>query len=218
MILLEDVCKRFHGPEGEVNALDGIHLQVSAGEFLIIRGPSGSGKSTLLLCLGGMLRPTRGHVWVDGSDLYAMGERKRALWRSNHVGFVFQMFHLVSYLNILENILLAGGANVKETQKSDALKLINHLGLELRMKHRPTELSVGEKQRTAMARALLNRPQIILADEPTGNLDPDHGRNLIDALVHFHHQGGTVVLVTHGTLADRCADRVLLLEKGCLKS
>jgi len=214
MVHLEDVSKVFHTRRRELKVLDAVRLEVKPGEFVVVRGPSGSGKTTLLLVLGGMLRPTDGRVVVNGCDVYALSARERAGFRAENIGFVFQMFHLVSYLTVLENVLLAAATAGRRASRTEARALLQHLRLADREHHKPSELSVGERQRTAMARALLNRPPLILADEPTGNLDPDNAAEAINVLNVFHRDGGTVILVTHGTAADRYADRVLHLQGG----
>lgn len=198
----------------EVKALENVSFSVLEGEFVVIRGPSGSGKTTLLFCSGGMLNPTEGKVLVDGQDIYAMSRQMRARFRSERIGFVFQMFHLVPYLNVVDNVLLPSGMGSRRYQREDAEKILATLNLEDRMYHRPSEISAGEKQRTAMARALLKHPSIILADEPTGNLDPGNAQELIKHLDMFRQIGGTVVVVTHGDEFDRHADHIYHLDKG----
>jgi ABC-type lipoprotein export system ATPase subunit len=218
MISLEGISKIYRTRDGQVKALDGISFQVEEGEFVVIRGPSGSGKTTLLLIVGGMLRPTEGRVVVNEGDLYSMNERERARFRAKNIGFIFQMFHLVPYLNVIENVLLASGAKWDKAERARARELLRRLGLLEREGHKPSQLSVGERQRTAIARALFNRPKIILADEPTGNLDPDNAEEVFGHLKEFHEEGGTVLVVTHGESADRYADRILHLREGRMMS
>jgi putative ABC transport system ATP-binding protein len=146
-----------------------------------------------------------------------MGERGRAKFRAENIGFVFQMFHLVPYLSVVENALLSVGATRDQAGRAEARELLKRLGLSGREYHRPSELSAGERQRTAIARAMLNRPKIILADEPTGNLDPENADEVIEYLVEFHRSGGTVIVVTHGSVADQYADRVIHLREGCVE-
>ena len=214
MVYLENISKIYRTRHGEVKALDEVNFQVKKGEFVLVRGPSGSGKTTLLLTIGGMLRPTEGQVIVDGSDIYAMSERERARFRAENIGFVFQMFHLVPYLNIIENVLLSAGAISNQIVQAEARELLKRLGLSGREHHKPSELSAGEKQRTAVARALLNHPKIILTDEPTGNLDPENAAEVIEYLSEFQRNGGTVIVVTHGKVADQYADRIIHLREG----
>jgi ABC-type lipoprotein export system ATPase subunit len=215
LIHFENVSKIYRTRRGAVKALDDVSFQVKEGGFVVIRGPSGGGKTTLLLTAGGMLRPTKGRVMVDGNDIYAMNEPKRAKFRTENIGFVFQMFHLVPYLNVIENVLLASnGMRRKPVNREEARELLKRLGLFEREHHLPSELSVGQKQRTAIARALFNQPKTILADEPTGNLDPKNAAEVIGYLADFHRHGGTVVIVTHGGAADKYADCVINLGEG----
>jgi ABC-type lipoprotein export system ATPase subunit len=214
MIVLEKVAKTYRTSKGNVNALNGINLHVGEGEFVAVSGPSGSGKTTLLMTIAGMLRPTSGAVSIDKNNLYTMSMRERAKFRAENIGFVFQMFHLVPYLNVTDNVLLAGGVVTSKDRKAEARYLIERFGLTGRNHHTPAELSAGEKQRTAVARALLNRPKIILADEPTGNLDPDNTASVLGYISDFHRNGGTVVLATHGRAAEQFADRTIHLQNG----
>jgi len=214
MICLENVVKTYRTRRGDVAALNDINLRIEKGKFVVICGASGSGKTTLLMTISAMLNPTSGTVSVEQNNLYAMSIQARAKFRAENIGFVFQMFHLVPYLNILENILLAGGTVAGNNKNAKALELIEQFGLSGRNHHKPAELSAGEKQRTAIARALLNNPKIILADEPTGNLDTDNATSVLGYLSKFHKAGGTVILATHGTEAERFADRIVNLHDG----
>ena len=218
MIRCDEVTKTFRKNGSEVTSLDRFTAEVAEGEFVAVRGPSGCGKTTLLLTLGGMQRPSAGSVQLGGRDLYALSPSERAGLRSSEIGFVFQMFHLVPYLDLLGNVLLACPGKPSAEVRRRAGGLLDELGLAKRASHRPGELSAGERQRLAVARALLNRPKLILADEPTGNLDPENAAEVIRHLAEFHRGGGTVVLVTHGAAADAHADRTLRLEQGQLKS
>ena len=216
MIRCDEVTKVFRKNGSEVTSLDRFTAEVAKGEFVAVRGPSGSGKTTLLLTLGGMQRPSAGSVQLARRDLYALSPAERARLRSSEIGFVFQMFHLVPYLDLLGNVLLACPGKPSAEVRQRAGGLMDDLGLADRASHRPGELSAGERQRLAVARALLNRPKLILADEPTGNLDPENAAEVIRHLAEFHRGGGTVVLVTHGAAADAHADRTLRLEQGRL--
>ncbi|MBL4640847.1 MAG: ABC transporter ATP-binding protein [Verrucomicrobiales bacterium] len=216
MIRCEEVTKIFCKNGSKITSLDRFTAEVAEGEFVAVRGPSGSGKTTLLLTLGGMQRPSDGSVQLAGRDLYALSPAERARLRSSEIGFVFQMFHLVPYLDLLGNVLLACPGKPSAEVRKRAGGLMDELGLADRASHRPGELSAGERQRLAVARALLNRPKLILADEPTGNLDPENAAEVIRHLAEFHRGGGTVVLVTHGAAADAHADRTLRLEQGRL--
>lgn len=219
MLRFDHVTKVHASAQGEVRSLDRLDLEVTAGEFVVLRGPSGCGKTTLLLTAGGMLRPTSGRVLLRGQDLYALSSRARNRCRGQHIGFVFQMFHLLPYLDVRENILLAANPGVRSTVPfaDRARELVGQLGLKPRAHHRPAALSTGERQRTAIARALLNRPDLILADEPTGNLDPENAAEVLRQLEVFHQAGGTVLLVTHGSAADVFADRVLEMRAGSIR-
>jgi ABC-type lipoprotein export system ATPase subunit len=214
MVRLENASKTYQTRHGQIRALDRVSLHIKEGEFVVVRGPSGSGKTTLLLSIGGMLRPTEGQVLIKNSDIYAMSKKRRARFRAENIGFVFQLFHLVPYLNIIENVLLPAGVGRSRYGQLDAKKLLDRLKLMERMSHKPAELSAGEKQRAAIARAMLKRPQIILADEPTGNLDPENSEEIIRHLAEFHSSGGTVIVVTHGKAVDQYAGRAVHLEKG----
>lgn len=214
MLTCERVERTFQGPSGVVHGLRDLDLEVRRGEFIAIHGPSGSGKSTLLLTLGGMLRPSTGRVTLDGQDLYALNAGARNRLRSTAIGFVFQLFHLVPYLTVRDNIL-AGLPNTADTGAKQRVEiLIEELGLASRARHFPATLSAGERQRTALARAMAKQPKLILADEPTGNLDTENSAIVFSHLTRFQRQGGTVLVVTHGRDADAHANRVLHLENG----
>ena len=213
MLHLENVTKAYSTRSGEVKALDEVSVKIESGEFVVLRGPSGSGKTTLLMTLAGMLRPTAGDVRFAEASIYEMSIPKRAAYRANNVGFVFQMFHLVPYLNIAENIALPAAGCTNRSGKV-AHELIEHFGLSGRNLHKPAQLSAGEKQRVAIARAMFNDPKIILADEPTGNLDPKNAKIVLEHLSDYHKEGGTVVVVTHGVGAEEFADRIIDLDEG----
>lgn len=214
MIDLVDVSKIYRTKNGEVRSLDNANIHVDKGEFIVVRGSSGSGKTTLLLSIGGMLRPTKGKVEIEGRNIYELEGSARAAYRAESIGFVFQMFHLVPYLSVLENVLLASGVGNSKPGKKDANDLLAKFGMADRIHHTPGELSAGEKQRTALARALLRKPKILLADEPTGNLDPENAKQVIEHMADFQKEGGTVIVVTHGDIADAFASRVVRLENG----
>jgi putative ABC transport system ATP-binding protein len=218
MIHLENVSKVYPGPDGLVRALDDINLSVERGDFVVVRGPSGSGKSTLLLTIGGLVTPTTGKITVEDNDLYAMPRRDRARFRAENVGFVFQMFHLLPYLDALQNVLVAAVPGRRRGARRDAIELLNRLQMSDRLHHFPGELSTGERQRVAVARAMLTEPSIILADEPTGNLDPDNAAQVLRHLAEFHRAGGTVLLVTHEKAADDLARKLVQLEAGRIVS
>jgi putative ABC transport system ATP-binding protein len=214
MICLENVTKTYTTTRGAIKALTGTNLRVEKGEFVVICGPSGSGKTTLLMAIAAMLRPTTGTIFVEQHNLYAMSGRARAKFRAQNIGFVFQEFALVPYLTLAENIALAAGPIANGGSCARALDLIDKFGLSTRSHHKPAELSVGEKQRTAVARALMNKPKIVLADEPTGNLDSDNAATVLADLADFNQAGGTVLLVTHGPTAEQHASRMIRLQQG----
>ena len=214
MIRLEGLSKVFATQRGPVRAVDDIHLEVAAGQFAAIRGPSGCGKSTLLSLVGGLALPTSGSVWVAGAEVSRMTSAERARFRAGQIGFVFQLFHLLPYLSVLDNVLVAAPAARRRAAPQRAKELLERFGLSDRLTHRPGQLSVGQRQRVAMARALLNQPQLLLADEPTGNLDPSHATALLDELADFHRAGGTLLLVTHDDQAARRAQCVIGMEHG----
>jgi putative ABC transport system ATP-binding protein len=214
MIHIENICKFYGGGEKKVRALDDVSLEINDGEFAVIQGPSGSGKTTLLMALGGMMRPTSGKIIMSEKELYGLSVGERAVFRSQNVGFVFQMFHLLPYLNVLDNVLLASKKTGGKKNTAEALDLLKRLDMTERIYHKPAALSAGEKQRTALARAMINKPSIILADEPTGNLDPENAEMVMGVLKDFNDQGGVVIVVTHGEQANQYATKTVRLNKG----
>ncbi|MHB1036799.1 MAG: ABC transporter ATP-binding protein [Pirellulales bacterium] len=217
MIQLSEVSKVYRQRDGEVRALDAVSLKIESGEFVAVRGPSGCGKSTLLSLIGGLASPSSGRVIVSGQDWAALSPATRARFRARQIGFVFQMFHLLPYLTVLDNVLVAAVAG-DGAARPYAAELLDRFQLSGRLGHRPAELSIGERQRVAMARALVNRPQLILADEPTGNLDSANAVAVFELLGDFHRSGGTVLLVTHAESASTYAGRTILLENGTVVS
>jgi len=211
---LEGVSKIYRRSDGEVRALDGVSLAIAPGEFVAVQGPSGCGKTTLLLIAGGLLVPDGGSVRVDGRDFYAMTPNERAIFRAGAIGFVFQQYHLIPYLSVMENVLAASLALRDRDPYKAAGELIDHFGLGDRAAHVPAELSAGERQRAALARALLNRPKLLLADEPTGNLDKTNAEAVLGYLKEFAEWGGAVLLVTHSSRAASYAQRSIMLKEG----
>ncbi len=209
MIRAHDLSRRFFLAGEEIAAVDEISFELDDEEFVCVRGPSGSGKTTLLMMIGGLLRPTSGQIVVHGEYLWEMSKRARARFRAEHVGIVFQLFHLVSYLNVIDNVLMTRHLMPRQERRRRAHELIERLDLQHRRTHRPAELSAGERQRVALARALLNRPALLLADEPTGNLDRESARRVLELLDEYHREGGSVLLVTHDPLPWKVDDRVL---------
>ncbi|MCI0457069.1 MAG: ABC transporter ATP-binding protein [Gemmataceae bacterium] len=213
MLAISNLTKTYRGPAGPVTVLDGLSLDVAAGEFVAVQGRSGCGKTTLLLTAGGLLRPDSGRVTLAGQDLYVLSEEGRARFRARHVGFVFQQFHLVPYLSVLDNVLAPTLALRSPDARDRAEQLLTTFGLAHRARHVPAELSTGERQRTALARALLNRPQLLLADEPTGNLDRDNSEIVLGHLSDFARSGGSVLLVTHDPEAAARAQRIVHFDR-----
>ncbi|MEX0612099.1 MAG: ABC transporter ATP-binding protein [Pirellulales bacterium] len=220
MFQLQDVSKRYAHQEGDVIALRQTKLQISSGEFVAVVGPSGSGKTTLLSMLGGMLAPTSGQVWLDGQSVYDATATQRAHLRLRKIGFVFQTFNLVPYLSALENVqvplMLARTWSAAHQRRVP--QLLARVGLEGRMHHKPSELSVGQQQRVALARTLANDPTVILADEPTGNLDPQTREQVLDFLAELCSDGRTVIMVTHDPAAAERASRTIQLADGAVTS
>jgi putative ABC transport system ATP-binding protein len=216
MLRMEGVSKSYNHRAASVTALRDANVKMNRGDYVSIVGPSGSGKSTLLLMLGGMLSPTGGRVYVDGTSLYDMTPNERAAFRKKNIGFVFQTFNLVPYLTALENVqiplFLAGKEDA--AQREHATSLLERVGLGDRLDHKPSELSVGQQQRVALARVLANDPAVILADEPTGNLDPETGRHVIDFFDELNKEGRTIVMVTHDPRAAERAQTTLRLVEG----
>jgi len=216
MLEFNNVSKWFNGTQGKVTALNGISFSVRPGELLAVRGPSGCGKTTLLLTAGGLLRPSDGQMSLDGQDPYALSPEMRSRLRARTIGFVFQQFHLIPYLTVRQNIMTASLAVPLKEASDRAQQLISRFGLDDRADHVPAQLSTGERQRTALARALLNQPKVIMADEPTGNLDEDNAQTVFGFLSQYVSDGGCVLLVTHDDRAAAHATRSLQMSRGKL--
>jgi putative ABC transport system ATP-binding protein len=217
LIRTENLQRHFTMGDQIVRALDGVTITVAPGEFIAVMGPSGSGKSTLLYLLGGLDRPTGGKVWIDDYELSTLDENRLASYRQRDVGFIFQSFYLIPTMTALQNVMFPMIFNHRS--KADRLvragALLEAVGLSDRMHHRPTELSGGQQQRVAIARALANSPRIILADEPTGNLDTHTGMEIIALLAHLNaDQHHTVVIVSHDPTVATHATRSLTLQDG----
>lgn len=209
---IENVTKRFKGPKGEIVAVKDLSLTLSAGEMTSVHGPSGCGKTTLLLMAGGLLKPNSGTIRVAGKDIYSLRREQRNLIRAKNIGFVFQQFHLIPYLTVLQNVMLPSVALPHPDPQSRARTLISQFGLDHRAAHHPAQLSTGERQRTALARALFHKPGLILADEPTGNLDEENARSVLEHLKLFTKDGGAVLLVTHDNRALEYADTKIMWD------
>jgi putative ABC transport system ATP-binding protein len=217
MIRCLDLRKVYRQGDNEIIALAGVSLEIASGSFAVIMGPSGSGKSTLLHLIGGLDRPTTGEIVVDGLSLGRMADDEVTLFRRTRVGFIFQFFNLLPTLTALENVTLPfvlDGVSKAEADRR-ARAALEKVGLAARMTHLPEELSGGEVQRVAVARALAFNPPILLADEPTGNLDSKSGETILSLLKEFNRENGcTVVMVTHSEEAARCGERVIFLRDG----
>ena len=213
-----DLCKTYGKGEDEVRALRGVSLSVEQGEFLSIVGTSGSGKSTLLHMLGGLDRPTSGNVMIDGTDIFKLKDDALTVYRRRKIGFVFQSFNLVPLLNVYENIVLPAQLDGKTPDKKYINEIIEALGLEQKLDKLPTQLSGGQQQRVAIARALSVHPAILLADEPTGNLDSKTSQDVIGLLgVTGKRFGQTIVMITHNDEIAQSADRTIRIEDGLIK-
>lgn len=213
-ISLVQVTKTYSGPEGGVTALDGISLEIEKGDFVAIVGPSGSGKSTLLTLLGAMSPPTHGRVSIDDRNLYSLSAERLADFRRRSIGFVFQQQHLIPYLTALENVMLPLAVDTSTNKTGRGMKALQEVGLDHRATHLPGQLSGGEQGRVAIARAIVNDPLIILADEPTGNLDAAARESILQLLNSLWQQSRTILMVTHSDEAARAANRVISLRDG----
>lgn len=217
LIELKNLTKTYQRHEGAINAVDNLSLGIAKGSFVTITGASGSGKTTLLLILGGLLHPTSGEMIYNGKEINLQKEEELANFRSNHVGFIMQSFALVPYFTAVENITIA--LNVKNSKKVEnkkrALELLEWVGLDDRTTHYPKELSAGQQQRVAIARALANSPDLLLADEPTGNLDPNLSEEILGILSEINQkQNTTVVMVTHSPMAAEYGSNKIKLNNG----
>lgn len=217
MLKTIDLCKSYGSGATKVDALKNVNISIDEGEFVAIVGASGSGKSTLLHLLGGVDRPTSGKVMVDGMDIYNLNEKQLAIFRRRKVGFIFQFYNLIPVLTAEENILLPLLLDNKRVDRKYLNELMDILGLKNRKNHLPSELSGGQQQRVSIGRALAYNPSIILADEPTGNLDSKNSREIIDLLkisVQRYHQ--TLIIITHDLDIASQADRIITIEDGMI--
>ena len=215
-LAINNICKYFKGPEEIVRALDGISMQINAGEFVAVQGPSGCGKTTLLLSAGILLTPDEGTVLINGENPYLFSLNKRALFRAGQLGFVFQQFHLVPYLTVKENITAPHLALPHPGKEKRFKELVDRFGLSARINHVPAELSTGERQRTALARAVFNNPKLLLADEPTGNLDNENTEIILNYFRQFAKEGGSLLMVTHDDSVAERAHRIIRMKNGKL--
>jgi len=216
VLKIDNIKKTYISSGKTVEAVRGVSFSIMKGEVLSLKGPSGCGKTTILMLAGGLCSPDRGSITINGTELNAMSIEKKSRFRANNIGFVFQKFHLIPYLTVVENILAPSLASRNGSGYTRAQSLAVQFDLSHRLNHLPGELSTGECQRTALARALFNEPPLILADEPTGNLDEVHAREVLESLKVYSRQGGAVLLVTHDSRAAEYADRTLTMEKGAL--
>ena len=217
MISLAGVTKVFYTDDLETHALDGIHLDVGKGEFLSISGPSGCGKSTLLALLGLLDTPTEGKYLLDGQDVTALAPAARARARNERIGFIFQAFNLIGDLTVLQNVelpLTYRASMPGDERRKAAIAALERVGMAHRVNHHPSQLSGGQQQRVAVARALAGRPSILLADEPTGNLDSRNGESVMNLLRELHREGSTICMVTHDPRYADYADRKVQLFDG----
>lgn len=213
LLELKDVSKIY----GELHALDHVNLTVDKGEWIAIMGPSGSGKSTMMNIIGCMDKPTSGQVIFDGRDISKESRRKLTEFHRDKIGLVFQQFHLINYLNAVENVMVAQYYHSMPDEK-EALEALERVGLKDRAKHLPSQLSGGEQQRVCIARALINSPELILADEPTGNLDEANENIVLDIFRQLHKEGTSLIVVTHDPEVGEVAQRIVRLEHGKITS
>ncbi|MBX1108652.1 ABC transporter ATP-binding protein [Campylobacter coli] len=212
LIQIKNLSKKF----GKVKALDNINLNIYKGEWLAIMGPSGSGKSTLLNILSLMDDPSSGKYILDNEDLEQINEEQKITLRREKIGLIFQQFHLIPYLSALENVMLSQYYH-SSVDEEDAKAVLEKVGLSHRLSHLPSQLSGGEQQRVCIARVLINNPEILLADEPTGNLDEANEKIVLETLQKLKNEGKTIVLITHNPELAKFADRTLILQHGILK-
>ena len=215
ILKVENLCKRYGEKDTEVVALDNVSFTVEKGEFVAIIGASGSGKSTLLHLIGGVDRPTSGKVFIDGTDIYELNVDKLAIFRRRQVGLIYQFYNLIPILNVVENITLPCRLDGKEVKEERLEELLEILNLKNRKEHLPSQLSGGQQQRVSIGRAIVNYPAIVLADEPTGNLDSKASREIIDLLKMSNQKyNQTVIVITHDENIALEADRILTIDDG----
>ena len=214
---VQDLCKTYGTGETEVHALNHVSFSVRKGEFIAIIGESGSGKSTLLNVVGALDSATSGRVWIDGQDIFSMPEKKLTVFRRQHVGFIFQSFNLIPELNVEQNIAFPLLLDYRKPKKSEVDELLELLGLTERRRHLPSQLSGGQQQRVAIGRALITKPKLILADEPTGNLDTKNSQDVIALLTQAsRHYQQTILMITHNSNLTASVDRVFRVSDGVL--
>ena len=215
ILQVENLTKIYGKGENEVRALDDVSFSVNKGEFIAVIGPSGSGKSTLLHILGGVDRPTSGRVLMDGKDVYAQNEEQLAIFRRRQVGLIYQFYNLIPVLNVTENITLPVLMDGQKVNRDRLKELITTLGLTGRENHLPNQLSGGQQQRVSIGRALMNAPAVVLADEPTGNLDSKNSKEIVDLLkISNEKYGQTLIVITHDESIALQADRIISIDDG----
>jgi len=215
ILRVENLSKTTGTGDARVNALDGVSFSVNKGEFVAIIGPSGSGKSTLLHILGGVDKPTSGKVYMDGKDVYAQNDEQLAIFRRRQVGLIYQFYNLIPVLNVTENMTLPVLMDGQKVNKERLEELLTTLSLKGRENHLPNQLSGGQQQRVSIGRALMNAPAVMLADEPTGNLDSRNSREIIELLKHSNQKyGQTLIVITHDENIALQADRIIAIEDG----
>lgn len=207
-----DISKSYNSDKNRIKVVDNYNIDLFSSEFVSLTGPSGCGKTTILMIIGCLLKPDHGTVEIDGLDIYSMNSSRIAEQRSKKIGFIYQDFKLIPYLTIKENILCSSLINDGDNLEDKANDLILRLGLNHRVNHRPEQLSAGEKQRTAIARALLMEPKLIIADEPTGNLDKKNSSLVIEALKHYSDEGACVIMVSHDEDVKKSSDRHIQMD------
>ena len=218
ILKVENLTKSYGKGEAKVDAIKNINLSINKGEFVAIVGPSGSGKSTLLHLLGGVDKPTSGKVYINDVDIYNLKEKDLSIFRRRNVGLIYQFYNLIPVLSVKENILLPAKIKKKKIDKDYLDDLLKTLGLKERANHLPNELSGGQQQRTSIGRALINRPSIVLADEPTGNLDSKNSKEVLELLkLSVRKYNQTLIMITHDPSIALQADRVITIEDGTIK-
>lgn len=217
ILQVQNLCKTYGRGETQVNALKNVSFHLEKGEFGAIVGESGSGKSTLLSCIGALDVPTSGQILVDGNDLFTMNEEERTIFRRRNIGFIFQAFQLVPELNVEQNISFPLLLDYRKPEQPAVEEMLEILGLTDRRHHLPNQLSGGQQQRVAIGRALITKPKLILADEPTGNLDSKNSQEVLDLLMKAsRHYQQTILMITHNNNLAVSADRVFRVSDGCL--
>ena len=218
LLKVEHLSKIYGKGQNQVKALDDVSFSVEKGEFVAIVGASGSGNSSLLHLIGGVDRPTDGKVYINDTDVFSLNDDKLAIFRRRQVGIIYQFYNLIPILNVEENIALPLELDERKVEKKEMDEMLEHLGLTERRTHLPNELSGGQQQRTSIGRALITRPSLILADEPTGNLDTKSGNEIMELLKKSNRElNQTIIMITHNMELAKAADRIIMIEDGKIK-